>query len=58
MIVAGDHIMNDVVGNEPDSWINIVAAKENSRAQPLGYNDKIINVYLEHLNDALLELEN
>jgi sirohydrochlorin cobaltochelatase len=58
MIVAGDHIMNDVVGDEADSWKNIVGAKQNFRARPLGYNDKVIDIYLEHLNSALKSIEN
>ncbi|MBW8016157.1 MAG: hypothetical protein FVQ82_08220 [Planctomycetes bacterium] len=58
MIVAGDHIMNDVVGDEAESWKNIVGAKQNFRARPLGYNDKVIDIYLEHLNSALKSIEN
>jgi sirohydrochlorin cobaltochelatase len=58
MIVAGDHIMNDVVGDEPESWKSIVDAKQNFRAKPLGYNNKVIDIYLDHLNTALKNLEN
>lgn len=58
MIVAGDHIMNDVVGDEANSWKNIVSAKQNFRARPLGYNDMVIDIYMEHLNSALKSVEN
>ncbi len=58
MIVAGDHIMNDVVGDEAESWKNSVKAKQNFRAKSLGYNDKIIDIYLEHLSSALKSIKN
>ncbi len=57
MIVAGDHIMNDVIGEEAESWKSIVGAKQNFRAKPLGYNDEVIDIYLEHLNSALKSIE-
>lgn len=53
MIVAGDHIMNDVVGDEAESWKNVVGAENNFCAKPLGHNDKVIDVYLDHLSLAL-----
>lgn len=57
MVVAGDHIINDVMGDEADSWKSIVAAKENSCAKSLGFNDRVIDVYLEHLKQALMNVE-
>ncbi|MCP4717353.1 MAG: anaerobic cobalt chelatase [Deltaproteobacteria bacterium] len=53
MIVAGDHIMNDVMGDEDDSWKNVVAAQKTNCAKPLGYNDEILEIYFQHLENAL-----
>lgn len=56
MIVAGDHIINDVLGDEDDSWKNIIGVKTVTCAEPLGKNDAIIAIFHEHLKQALLEL--
>jgi len=56
MIVAGDHIMNDVMGDEDDSWKSIVGARETSFTKPLGYNDKILEIYFQHMDKALGQL--
>ncbi len=52
MIVAGDHITNDVMGNEPDSWRSIIDL-ESTVTQPLGQNPEIIKVYISHLKDIM-----
>jgi sirohydrochlorin cobaltochelatase len=56
MIVAGDHIMNDVLGDEPDSWKNQVGAKTVTCSEPLGQNDAVLAVFHRHLKQALAEL--
>jgi sirohydrochlorin cobaltochelatase len=56
MIVAGNHIMNDVIGDEADTWKHIVGAAETACAKPLGYNDQIIDIYLDHLHEALQDV--
>jgi len=51
MIVAGDHIMNDVMGDEPESWKNrlgLEAAAEGG----MGENDGVVDLYLERLAEA------
>jgi sirohydrochlorin cobaltochelatase len=53
MIVAGDHIMNDVNGDEDDAWKKIVKAKQVTVAKPLGYNDDILAIYWSHLKEAV-----
>jgi sirohydrochlorin cobaltochelatase len=58
MIVAGDHIINDVLGDEPDSWKNIIAAPQTDLSPSLGWNKEILNIYFDHLDQALLELKN
>ena len=56
MVVAGVHLRDDVLGNEAESWKNVVGAKETTCAKPLGYNDKMLAVYFGHLDEALAEL--
>lgn len=53
MIVAGDHILNDVNGAEQDSWKNRLGATNVTIAKPLGYNEAILNLFWQHLDDAL-----
>jgi sirohydrochlorin cobaltochelatase len=56
MMVAGDHILNDVLGDEEDSWKNQLGATTCTCAEALGYNDKIINLFFKHLDNALAKL--
>ena len=56
MVVSGVHVMDDVLGAQPDSWKNIVAAKETTCAKPLGYRDEVLAVCFEHLDEALSKL--
>jgi len=57
MIVAGDHIINDVLGDESDSWKNIIAAPHHISTPSLGWNKQILSIYFNHLDRALAELE-
>ncbi len=56
MIVAGDHILNDVLGEEEDSWKNIIAAPQAMASPSLGWNSKILDIYFDHLDQALAEV--
>lgn len=56
MIVAGDHIMNDVLGEEVDSWQHIIAAPQHTSSPSLGWNKQILNIYFDHLDRAIAEL--
>ncbi len=56
MIVAGDHIQNDVIGNEPDSWKNRIGAGAVTCAPSLGYNDAILAIYFRHVDNAMAQL--
>lgn len=55
MVVAGDHAMNDMAGDEEDSWksvleknnIQVIAVKKG-----LGENDKFADIFVQHLVDA------
>jgi sirohydrochlorin cobaltochelatase len=52
MLVAGEHVRRDVLGDEPDSWRHQVGAVETSCAPPLGAEPRIIERYLSHLARA------
>ena len=57
MIVAGDHVMNDVMGDEEDSWKSIIQAKKTECAPSLGWNNTILEIYFSHLDSALQQLD-
>ncbi len=56
MIVAGDHVLNDVMGDDEDSWKNIVNAERSECSQSLGWDDDILDIYCKHLDKALKTL--
>ncbi len=54
MVVAGDHVMNDVMGEHPDSWKSRLGLP--ARAEPgLGTDDGVVALFLERLAAALGE---
>lgn len=57
MLVAGEHVRNDIMGDGPESWKNIIGAKQATCSAPLGYNAAVLSVFFEHLDQALRELE-
>ncbi|BCA79018.1 sirohydrochlorin cobaltochelatase [Desulfuromonas sp. AOP6] len=56
MIVAGDHILNDVLGDEDESWKHIIAAPQAEVSASLGWNDAVLDIYLDHLEAALQQV--
>ena len=56
MVVAGDHVINDMAGDEPDSWKSILT-KEGFVCKPiikgLGENPEIVKIYIEHLKEIM-----
>lgn len=56
MIVAGDHILNDVLGDEDGSWKNIIAAPQVWVSESLGWNDAVLDIYFDHLEAALQQV--
>jgi sirohydrochlorin cobaltochelatase len=56
MVVAGDHIVNDVMGDEGDSFKAQVGAETNGVSKPLGWNSRILDIYFRHLDDALARM--
>ena len=53
MLVAGDHIMNDVMGDEDDSWKNQLAPMKATAEKGMGYNDAVIRIFMDHIDRAL-----
>jgi sirohydrochlorin cobaltochelatase len=53
MIVAGDHILNDVLGDDENSWKNIIGVPQTMVADSLGWNDDILKIYFDHLEAAI-----
>jgi cobalamin biosynthesis Co2+ chelatase CbiK len=55
LLVAGEHVNTDILGDGPESWKSRLLAQGTSRVegwrQGLGYNDDIINIYLDHLQE-------
>ena len=57
MFVAGDHILNDVLGDDEDSWKTQLEGYEiDSSAKGLGYNKNIHKIYFDHMSDAIERL--
>ena len=57
LLVAGDHVQNDILGSSPESWKSELLKMGNYRVeginQGLGYQKEIVNIYLDHLAQAL-----
>jgi len=60
LLVAGDHVQNDILGNGPESWKSELLKMGNYQVegvrQGLGEQKEIVNIYLEHLTQALQNL--
>lgn len=56
MLVAGDHAVNDMAGDEPESWKSILereGIKTRTVVKGLGEYPEIRQIYLEHLKELL-----
>ncbi len=55
MIVAGDHAMNDMAGDEADSWKSVLT-QAGFEVMPvlegLGSNDAFADIFVSHIKDA------
>ncbi len=61
MLVAGDHANNDMAGDDKDSHKSqLIAAgfKVDTYLHGLGENAKIQDIYVQHVKDAIAELNN
>ncbi|MDD4162592.1 MAG: sirohydrochlorin cobaltochelatase [Methanothrix sp.] len=58
MVVAGDHALNDLTGNESDSWKSMLEKdgfKVDFNLMGMGENDDIAKIFVQHTKDALRE---
>ena len=56
MLVAGDHALNDMAGDDEDSWktqLQRAGFRVNIRMQGLGELPAIQNIYVQHIRDAI-----
>jgi len=57
LFVAGEHVAKDILGDEPESWKSELLKQRAYRIEGitkgLGYQDGIVNIYLDHLDQAL-----
>ncbi len=62
LLVAGEHVDKDILGDDAESWKSRLLAQEARRVEGsrrgLGYNPDIINIYLDHLQEAMQVLAN
>jgi sirohydrochlorin cobaltochelatase len=60
MFVAGEHVAKDMLGDAPESWKSELLKQKAYRIEGvkkgLGYQDGIIAIYLDHLDQALKSL--
>lgn len=57
LFVAGEHVAKDILGNEPESWKSELLKQKayhlEGITKGLGYQDGIVNIYLDHLAQAM-----
>jgi len=60
MFVAGEHVAKDMLGADPESWKSELLKQKAYRlegiTQGLGYREGIVNIYLDHLAQAMKDL--
>jgi len=54
MLVAGEHMQRDVLGDHETSWASSLNGYEISAETPgLGFNEQILEIYFDHIHDAI-----
>jgi sirohydrochlorin cobaltochelatase len=57
LFVAGEHVAKDILGDAPESWKSELLKQKAYRiqgiTQGLGYREGIVNIYLDHLAQAV-----
>jgi sirohydrochlorin cobaltochelatase len=60
LFVAGEHVAKDILGDDPESWKSGLLKQRAYRIEGitkgLGYQEGIISIYLDHLDQALKSL--
>jgi len=57
MMVPGEHVTNDVMGDKPESWKNRVGAAASTCARALGFNRSVLSLFLQRLDEGFARLE-
>ncbi len=60
LLVCGDHVLKDMLGEQPESWLNQLRAagfEVEFEKTGLGERLAIRNLYIQHARDALAEAE-
>lgn len=55
MLVAGDHALNDLAGDEPESWKSMLEEEGfeiDSNLLGMGENDGIVQILIQHTREA------
>lgn len=53
LFTFGQHMQRDVLGDSPDSWKNRLGAQSITSSGSLAENPGILDIYLDHLADAI-----
>lgn len=60
LLVAGEHVNTDILGDGPESWksrlLQLGTCRVEGIRRGLGYQDGIVRIYLDHLAEALKTL--
>ena len=60
LFVAGEHVANDILGDGPESWKSELLKQKayhlEGITKGLGYQEGIVNIYLDHLAQAMKNL--
>jgi sirohydrochlorin cobaltochelatase len=56
MLVEGDHILNDVMGNEPDSWKELIGLPATN-VTGLASNPQVMEFFLQNIADLLSQFQ-
>lgn len=55
LLIAGDHVINDIMGETTESWKNLLHAERVTCAPPLGERPEVLEIFLERLIDAMTQ---
>ena len=60
MVVAGDHSVNDLTGNESESWKSMLETEGfeiDYNLKGIGENDGIVDIFVEHTKEAFAKFK-
>jgi len=60
MVVAGDHALNDLTGNETDSWKSMLEREGfvvDFNLKGMGENDDVAKIFVQHTKDAFMTFQ-